>query len=166
MSIWCLGSQQFGDAALGYLYRSGSRNTAEVSPLQKNMTKVHDWLNRLQHQPAKGQEQLLQHAINLLVFYSPLLTLFASGFLASYPLATQSDGTMDFRCGICLSPWVTTSYLCRFATGFAPMTFIHAGINDQEDSAPDGANSTTLSEKDAQADQRPTGARLWQLVMP
>jgi len=98
-------------------------------------------------------------AIDCLIAESPLLTLFASGVLQTYPLPSEVPGTSSY--GISLSPWLVASAVATKVLGSEPMTYIDAlEVLSEEPDVDEGkrtAKATTTK-------PTPSGRLLWDLA--
>ena len=150
---------------LRLLYQN-SRATADHALLQNGLADLYNYFRRLSFMPDESHECELNNGINFLISHSPLLSLLASGFLATYPLSSQLADASCENYGICLSPWATTSYLCQSVTGAAPMTSIHADEHDEEPSPQDEENESEQGERNSAESTLSMGMKLWQQVKP
>jgi len=98
-------------------------------------------------------------AIDWLIAKSPLLTLFASGVLQTYPLPADAPGIQAY--GISLSAWLVASAVATKVLGSEPMTYIDATDGQSEEAEADDGERKA---KATVTKPLPTGRLLWDLA--
>lgn len=105
------------------------------------------------HPTLSIQTKVIEQTFHRLIAETPLLTLFASGFLTLYERASESSSF-----GVGLSPWLCCSVLARKQFGTQPLTFLGpSGLLEDDDAEVEEAPEEAVQETEPM-----TGRLIWE----